>query len=161
MWLISNSSPFSYYSVLVVYFLSKNLDEFKDKYFLLACFFGGLSVSTKYNGYMIFLTLGLFILYIRRVNLRDARLYIKSALVSFLGFFIGTPYFVFDYQTFLISDNPKGALWQFNNVGKVEIVQQISNFYNNLFTNYIDEMGYLPITISIIFIMIASIMFLS
>lgn len=145
--------PMVFFASLSVYFLTKNLDEFKDKFFLLSCFFAGLSVSTKYNGYMIFLILGLFILYIKGFSFKDFWLYCKSALVSFLGFFVGTPYSVFDYQTFLITDNPKGALWQFNNVGKVDISQQFVNFYNNIFFNYIDSMGYFPILISLIFIL--------
>ncbi len=144
--------PMVFFASLSVYFLTKNLDDFKDKFFLLSCFFAGLSVSTKYNGYMIFLILGLFILYVKGFSFKDFWLYIKSALVSFLGFFVGTPYSVFDYQTFLITDNPKGALWQFNNVGKVDLPQQISNFFSNISYNYLNDMGYIPLIFSLTFI---------
>jgi hypothetical protein len=146
--------PMLFFTAVSVYFLTKNIEEFKDKYFISACFFAGLAVSTKYNGYMIFLSLGLFIFYIKGFNFKDIKLYLKSGFASFMGFFIGTPYAIFDYQTFLITDSPKGALWQFNNVGKVEITQQFTNFYKNISVNYIDAMGYIPLILSIIFIIL-------
>lgn len=146
--------PMVFFASLVLLYLSSMLEKFKPNHFLLACFFAGLSVSTKYNGYMIFLSLILFILFFRGIKLIDFSLYLKSAGVSFLGFFIGTPYSVFDYKTFFISDSPKGALWQFTNVGRVGIRDQIVNFFENLFINNYALMGYIPIIASILFIII-------
>jgi len=146
--------PMVFFASMVLLYLSKLLDKFKPSHFLLACFFAGLSLSTKYNGYMIFLSLILFILFFRGINLADFSLYLKSALASFIGFFIGTPYSVFDYKTFFISDSPKGALWQFTNVGKVGITDQLNNFLNNLFLTNLDLMGYVPLVASLIFIVL-------
>ncbi len=146
--------PMVFFAAVSIYFLTKIINDFNDKYFLISCLFAGLSVSTKYNGYMIFLSLGLFILVIKGFKISDYKLYIKAALVSFLGFFIGTPYSVFDYKTFLIADNPKGALWQFSNVGKVDFFQQIMNFNEYLSGRFLIDMGYLPAILSYLFIIL-------
>lgn len=144
--------PMVFMASVSIYLLTKNLDQFKDSNFIWACFFAGLSVSTKYNGYMIFLTLALFILIIKKLSISDVSLYLKSAISSLLGFFIGTPYFVFDYKTFFISDSPKGALWQFQNVGKVSLIEQLNNFFQSLFIGSYELMGYLPLIFSLLFI---------
>jgi hypothetical protein len=144
--------PMVFFAGISIYFLSKNLNNFIESNFIWACFFAGLSVSTKYNGYMIFLTLALFILFIKKFHFSDFVFYCKSAGASFLGFFIGTPYFIFDYKTFFISDSPKGALWQFENVGKVSLYEQFTNFFQSLFIGSYELMGYIPMIFSLCFI---------
>lgn len=144
--------PMVFFAALSIYFLTKIIDKFEERYFLIACFFAGLSVSTKYNGYMIFLSLGLFLIFFRGIGFKDIYLYIKSGFISFFGFFVGTPYAVFDYETFLITDSPKGALWQFQNVGKVTLGEQFSQLFNNLFIQNYSVTGYIPLACSLLFI---------
>ena len=143
--------PMLFFASLSVYFLTKNYlsDKLSNYYF--ACFFAGLSVSTKYNGYMIFLSIFLYILWVRGFKIKDWFFYLKCSFASAFGFFLGTPYALFDYKTFFRSDSPKGALWQFQNVGKVSIGEQVVSFFTN-FYNSLDLVGYLPLIISAIFI---------
>jgi len=144
--------PMVFFCALSIYLLSKNLEEFNLKYFVLSLFFAGLAVSTKYNAYMIFLTHLIYVFYLQGFSFKDFKNYLLGGFAAFLGFFIGTPYFIFDYQTFFISDSPKGALWQFQNVGKVTLDVQFQNFYKNLFINNYDLMGYIPVVLSLTFI---------
>jgi hypothetical protein len=146
-------APMVFFASLSLLFLTKILTSFNQRFFLYSCFFAGLSVSTKYNGYMIFLTIALFIIFIKGLNLKDIKLYFLSGFYSFLGFFIGTPYFIFDYDTFFSYEFGKGALWQFENVGKVSLVEQFHQFFNNLFLQNYSVTGYIPLICSILFIL--------
>lgn len=143
--------PMLLFASLSVYFLIKSANTDSIKYLLFACFFGGLSTSTKYNGYMIFLSIFLVVLLLRGFKLKEWLVYLYCGLVSAFGFFIGTPYALLDYKTFLKSDSPKGAVWQFQNVGKVDLLTQIKSFFTN-FYNISDLVAYIPVILTIVYI---------
>jgi hypothetical protein len=100
---------------------------------------------------MIFLSIFLVIVLIKGINFRDWFLYLKCSFVSAFGFFLGTPYALLDYKTFFKSDSPKGAVWQFQNVGKVDLFTQFKIFFIN-FYNISDLVAYIPLLLSLIFI---------
>lgn len=143
--------PMLLFCSISIYFLTKNLLADRNLNYYLSCFFAGLAVSTKYNGYMVFLTIFLYFVLVRKISYKDVYLYLYSGLISVLGFFIGTPYFLFDAKTFFDSSGPKGAMWQFTNVGKVTIDKQFFSFFENLF-NSLDLVVYLPLVVAIFYI---------
>ena len=115
---------------------------------VLAGLFAGLAASTKYNGGLVALCIVLAHIF-RSVKAKENLLTPKSfmplvysAVAAVLGFLVGTPYALLDYQTFLITDSPKGALWQFVNVGKVTFVNQLLQFFDALTFKLPDDLGF-------------------
>ena len=98
--------PMLFFIITSLYYLSRNVNEFKWKNIYLSSFFIGLAVSTKYNGYMFALSPIFFIFLIKRFSLKDISNYLYCILLASLGFFIGTPYALIDYKTFLRDDGP-------------------------------------------------------
>ena len=140
--------PMVFWSMLSFYFSTLIFKEGKLKWYALAGIFAGFSASTKYNGgYSVFFILLAHFLYLREAGIKNLFSKIKflaiSAVSSIIAFFVGTPYALFDYQTFLIKDGPKGALWQFVNVGKID---GIADFFGQLFlvltTKFDSDFGY-------------------
>jgi len=121
--------------VLLAFYLSQKIYETgRLKYYVLAGFISGLAASTKYNG--AFVCLPLFLYHVA-LSIRDRRpLYyflfsrniLLAALFSILGFLVGTPYALIDFRTFIISDSPKGALWQFARQKGVGFKERYLNF---------------------------------
>lgn len=148
--MVLNDVPLVFFSTLSIYYLTKNLIKEENKYFYLAAFFSGMAVSMKYNAYLIFVTLALFIFMVSGFRLADFKRYILMVFAGAFGFFLGTPYAVFDYKTFLRDDGPAGALWQFKNVGSVDSLwAQFIYFFQNLFINNLEDTGYIPLLASI------------
>jgi hypothetical protein len=136
--------PMLFFGILSLYFLSLHYKNSKILYLILSSVSLGFSISSKYTGYLFGVSLFLYIL-VFSLNIRNT---IKNLLVSgffiVFGFLIGTPYAVLDYKTFFISDSPKGALWQFSNVGKSEFDEHLILFVKNIFINDLNNYGFLP-----------------
>lgn len=141
--------PATFWIAWAIYFCSKILYDRNFHYYLLAGLFIGFAASTKYNGGLIALMLPLAHL-LRVWHKEDEELIdregilmvVYAGLFSVLGFLIGTPYALFDMGTFLISDSPNGALWQFANVGKVDFVTQVEQFLTGMTTSLAKNFGY-------------------
>ena len=145
--------PMLFFAIVSLYYLSKSLENFDWRNIYLAAFFVGLSTSTKYNGYMFVISTALFIVLIKKLSLKDFSNYIKTAFSGAAGFLIGTPYALLDYKTFLRDDGPKGALWQFKNVGSLPLNEQVSAFFNNIALNLPPDFGFVPWILAISFIL--------
>ena len=141
--------PMVFWLTWGVYFSSGILKENHTKNYIYAGLFFGLSASTKYNG-----GLGLFtvvVAHFLRVFFYEkgkffelnglSKLFI-SGLSSLLGFVVGTPYSVLDFDKFIRSDSPIGALWQFTNVGKVDFVSHVKQFILSLTFRFLNDFGY-------------------
>ena len=100
--------PMLLFASLTILLLIKYIISNSSTYLFLSCFFAGLSTSTKYNGYMIFISIFLAIFIIRGFKLREWATYLNCGFYSALGFLIGTPYSLLDYKTFFRADSPKG-----------------------------------------------------
>lgn len=132
-----------------LYFSSNIIYSSKLKNYVLGGLLVGLAASTKYNGGLTLLMIAIAHL-IRVMGNKNERLFsvvgLKNLFVagisSLVGFVLGTPYSVLDFKTFIRTDGPKGALWQFTNVGKVELIPHISQFLNVLFVKLTDDLGY-------------------
>jgi len=141
-----------------IYYGVKILSEKDYVNYVLAGFFFGLSASTKYNG-----ILGAFIIplahflapaYSKSVNDMSERkislfnslmLFIAAGLSSILGFVMGTPYAALDYKTFLRTDGPSGALWQFSNVGTINIFQNFGELFQTIVYRVGNTVSYIPL----------------
>lgn len=136
--------PMLFFGVLMIYFISKHYVSKKFYFLILASFALGLSVSSKYTGYLFGISLLGYLFHLYRFSFQTLKKLIIVALFVMFGFLVGTPYAILDSKTFLISDSPKGALWQFQNVGKSDLPSQIWYFFNNLFFFELNNFGYLP-----------------
>jgi hypothetical protein len=109
----------------------------------------GFAASTKYNGGLSALIVFLAHL-IRTLRDDDEEFFefwsfvnlVVAGLFAVAGFIAGTPYALMDYKTFLRDDGPKGALWQFKNVGSVDFNRHVPKFINELVYKLADDFGY-------------------
>jgi len=144
--------PMVFFGIVSLYFISKHYLNSKIIFLILSSLFLGFSISSKYTGYFFGVTLFLYILFFSSSIKQKLRNLIVSGIFILLGFLIGTPYALLDYNTFLISDSPKGALWQFSNVGKSDFFEHLTLFFKNLLFNDLGNYGYLPQVVVIIFL---------
>ncbi len=106
----------------------------------------GFAASAKYNGGLS--ALGFFLAHVTKsfwqkfTNLKSTGYLFLAGALSILAFLIGTPYALFDYKTFSRTDGPKGALWQFTNVGSREFPDHIQNFFRDMSERLIIDLGY-------------------
>jgi len=134
--------PMAFWAACAMYFCSKILKEASLKYYILAGVFVGLAASTKYNGGLLALMIPLAHFYrIKRIDKIIISL-VYSGLAAFAGFILGTPYSLLDFDTFIRTDSPRGALWQFTNVGSLPFGEHIISFFRSLFSTLFEDMGY-------------------
>lgn len=141
--------PMVFWLTWGIYFASGILKENNIKNYIYAGLFFGLSASTKYNG-----GLGVFTIivahFIRIILDKNeeflsfsgfSKLFV-AGLFSIIGFVFGTPFSVLDFDKFIRSDSPIGALWQFTNVGKVDFVPHVQKFISSLSYRFSNDFGY-------------------
>jgi len=152
--------PMVFFLSCGLYFSTKILKDEKPslKNYLLSGLFIGLSASTKYNGGLIAFIVPLATLFNLLIlhNYKSIKLFLTSyfstkhlcnwiyaGLAAILGFLLGTPYAILDYETFLRTDGPKGALWQFTNVGaSPTFLIHITSFFRDILFSISKDMGY-------------------
>jgi len=144
--------PMAFFFICSLYYLSKNLENFSWRNIYLASLFVGFATSTKYNGYMASLSVMLFVFLIKRFSFKDTLNYLYSISFASLGFLIGTPYSLLDFKTFIRDDGPKGALWQFKNVGSLGFTSQVEAFFTNITSAILPDVAFLPWVAALIFI---------
>lgn len=141
--------PTAFWISWALYFSARLLYERNFHYYILAGLFIGLAASTKYNGGLVVLLVP--IAHVLRVfhnaeekliDKEGIQMLVYSGLFALFGFLVGTPFALFDYGTFSISDSPKGAYWQFSNVGKVDFVTQLHQFITVMLEQLSDDFGY-------------------
>jgi hypothetical protein len=114
--------PATFFVTWSLYFISYVVKDYKSpKYFILSGFFIGLAASTKYNAGLLCLIVPLVLLFnhgLKKDYLKKVYNLVYSGIAAVVGFVLGTPYSVLDFETFSRTDGPKGAFWQFTNVGK-------------------------------------------
>jgi hypothetical protein len=139
-----------------LYFSSKIMKSSDIKNYLLAGLFVGLSASMKYNGGLSALMVP--VAHFIRVFMpkKDSEVFVKSEILdkrgflslvfsgasALFGFLIGTPYALFDFKTFSRTDGPKGAFWQFTNVGSVKFMEHVGKFFTESFGRILTNTGY-------------------
>ena len=147
--------PMVFWLAWSLYFSARILRDGRRKNYIWAGVFAGLAASTKYNGILVLVCVGVAhvlrlprlagqfprarllgpsfgkrkslalglqsrALFLGRLLLsRESLKPITSVLIAILVFFIGTPFALFDFDTFWSFEYPKGVLWQFLNVGQV------------------------------------------
>jgi len=139
-------APMVFLIAWAIYFCARAYLTPKLLNYILAGFFVGLAASTKYNG--VFIAVSVFLAYVmyfkwrEYFNFKNMLKPIFSALACVIAFLIGTPYALLDSKNFLRSDSPIGALWQFQNVGKVSFEQHIFQFFRSLTVKLPEDFGY-------------------
>ena len=136
------NSHYTLIDVPMLFFLSWSL-FFSSVSPVLAGLFLGFSASTKYNGILggLFIVIYYFLCKSKPLIQRIVNV-IKLGIFTIIGFFIGTPYALLDFETFKITDGPQGALWQFTNVGKATFAEQIWKFFSAMLIKLSDDLGY-------------------
>jgi 4-amino-4-deoxy-L-arabinose transferase-like glycosyltransferase len=146
--------PMVFFLAWGLYFCARIFKETKIGNYLWAGLFVGFSASTKYNGGLSALVVPLAylarILSVKKEKFLKEKLLTRksflalflSGVFAFLGFAAGTPFALFDYETFSRTDGPKGAFWQFKNVGSVDFVAHVGDFAGDLVTKLPDDIGY-------------------
>lgn len=141
-----------------LYYSAKILVEKEFSNYVLAGFFIGLSASTKYNGGfgIILVPLAHILSYsytkIVGEEKRSAQklgnslaLLFSAGFISLLAFIMGTPYAALDYKTFIRTDGPKGAFWQFTNVGSINILDNLPLIFDRVFFKMGEDTGFITI----------------
>ena len=120
------------------------------KNYALAGLFTGLAASSKYNGGLAVVTV--LVAYLLSGNrLKNLKYLILAGVTSAIGFFLGTPYALLDFDTFTRSDSPVGALWQFQNVGNVDFSTHMTQLFQTLTFRFASDFGYVFLALFLIF----------
>lgn len=147
--------PMTFWLSWAVYFSVQIIKSNSWKAYILSGLFIGLAASTKYNAglFSLIVPFALLIRILEKnskvLEIQNLKNLIYSGIFAFLGFVIGTPYFIWNFDTFIRTDGPAGALWQFSNVGKVEFSQQLFQFYD-AFSNIL--LNDLSVSVIILFV---------
>lgn len=127
--------PMLFFMSWALYFSVKILFLPNISNYFLAGIFAGLAASTKYNGAIIVLAI-IFAHFLRTrseksekfLSVESLESLIYAGISSVFAFLVGTPYALLDYKTFLRTDNARGALWQFTNVGSLSFSDHFTSF---------------------------------
>ncbi|MFZ2664534.1 MAG: glycosyltransferase family 39 protein [Patescibacteria group bacterium] len=140
-----------------LYFSCFILEDSKLKNYVFSGFFIGLAASIKYNGGLsaLMVPTAHFLGILRKkqsdgekakiLDFRGISALFLSGVSALAGFLIGTPFALLDFKTFSRTDGPKGAFWQFTNVGSVSFSEHFSQFFNELFISVANNMGWVTI----------------
>ncbi len=138
--------PMVFFVAWSAYFSSKILKSDKILNYILAGLFVGLAGSTKYHGALSALVLvvayfGKYLVVKKNIAKLIKKLYkpILAGVFSVLGFLLGTPYALLDWDTFSRTDMSKGAFWQFTNVGSVDFFTQVGQFLGVFSDKFISD----------------------
>lgn len=137
--------PMTFFVAWALYFGVRLINSDEIRLYLLAGFFVGLAASTKYNGGLSALVVVLvyFGKYLFSKDFKRAFENIwkpvSSAVAALFGFLLGTPFALLDWKTFSRTDGPKGAFWQFTNVGSVSFTEQVNQFLSAMTSKFIED----------------------
>ncbi len=147
--------PMVFLLAWAMYFSTKIFTDGTPASFSTSGLFAGLSASSKYNGGLSAVTVpwALLLRFIAsKLKLINEKVQLFSttnilnviiaAFCAVFGFVLGTPYAVLDYETFTRTDGPKGAFWQFTNVGSLNITDHLNRFVSDLIYKLSDDLGY-------------------
>jgi len=134
--------PMLFFLCWYIYFASCIFKDPSSKNYVLAGLFLGLSASTKYNGGLAVIYILLINVFTQKFDFSSFKKILFTGVSSVLGFLIGTPFALFDFDTFIRTDGPQGALWQFTNVGGVSLAAHISAFFNYFSLEWASDLGY-------------------
>ncbi len=141
-----------------IYFAAKVLTDNRTRNYLASGLFSGFAMSAKYNGLFAGTALlGTHLITLARNKslIKTPSFYFKPAIALIfcgLAFLIGTPFALFDYQTFIRTDSSVGALWQFTNVGSVDFAHRVKNFFVTSPTKLFNDLGFIPVLVFALYV---------
>lgn len=99
-----SDGPALFFLLVATYYIISVLDTDSTRSYILSGLFSGLAASTKYHaGFIWFLVPFLFIFNLATRKSANYKGLLFSLLFLISGFFIGTPYAVIDFKTFIVS----------------------------------------------------------
>lgn len=136
----------TFFITLVLWYIYNLYKKPSAQNFIIVGFLIGIAMSIKYNAFLIYLSL--FLAFLNIAGLRRSALNYKTYLkflyagfATIVGFLIGTPYALLDFEDFW-SDKPQvGLLWQFQNVGNVPWQEYSVHIFNTFFNMYLIDLG--------------------
>lgn len=146
--------PMVFFLTWAVYFSAQVMLVPSYRNYLLTGLFVGFAASTKYNGGLVAVCvlLATVVAFKSRKDsvgrdvfsryLASLQKVVISGFFAVVGFIIGTPFAVLDIETFTRTDGPKGALWQFTNVGSTTFGTHLLQLWNTLTVTLPDDLGY-------------------
>jgi hypothetical protein len=146
--------PMTFFVAWALFFAVRIYQDKKAQNYLLAGIFIGLAASVKYNAALLSIVVPLAHLF-RVFEDREEKFFdfdslmnlVFSGVCAIVGFVAGTPFAVLDYKTFLRSDSPKGAIWQFTNVGSLEFWEHFQKFFPEMIYKVADDLGYIVLAV--------------
>ena len=136
----------TFFAACALYFIINVYKHGRLKDFIWAGVLIGLTTSVKYNGFLLFLPL-LIAALLNKDSIKawfDKLLFrnlFLSGVVSIITFYLGTPFALIDYNKFWSTERGVGALWQFQNVGKVEAAEYPASVYETFGSMYYQSLG--------------------
>lgn len=121
----------TFFVAIAVFWIYKIYKEGNRRAFIWTGIFIGIATSIKYNAALLFVP-AIIAYLMRRFEVEGLPWYKKfgvdkpsfinflySGLISIATFYIGSPYALIDYKTFFSDEYGIGAMWQFQNVGRI------------------------------------------
>jgi len=131
--------------MLSLYFSLKIVKDSGHRNYILAAIFAGFATSIKYTGFLACFFIVVAHLY-RKKSLKaifDVKL-ILSAIVSVVAFFVGTPYALLDFDTFMGTGDATGAFWQIRRMGFG------ANWFYHIFVSMPQNFGWLILIFAVV-----------
>lgn len=136
----------TFFVAVAVYLMARILKAPLLKNYIWAGVFIGLSVSVKYNSFL--LVLPFLIAHIAAQNSYKDLVKSKnilnpiiSGVVAIFAFLLGTPFALLDFKTFWSYEPRVGVLWQFTNVGNVEPGLYLQSATETFTSMYREDLG--------------------
>lgn len=113
-----HDTAFAFFLILSVYGSLFILKSGNWKSYAFTAVIAGLATSVKYNGFLACFFI-LFAHLFRNKNFKSifSTKLITAGSIAVIFFFIGTPYALLDYKTFLNIESSEGAMWQIAHMG--------------------------------------------
>ena len=140
--------PATFFLSWAMYFCTNIMTRKRVEDFIVAGLFVGFAASTKYNAGLSAILVPLAYLFRvlkekeRLISFEGINNMLLSGVSALFGFLIGTPFALFDFGTFIRTDGPAGALWQFTNVGKLSLWENIESFFTSMWVKLSKDFGY-------------------
>ncbi len=141
--------PQAFFISWAIYYIVRIFETGERRFFLFVGALIGIATSIKYNGFLVFLPMVIAVLL--RFNWADwknfrewTRIFVSfllSGLISILFFYLGTPFALLDWNNFWSKEHAVGAMWQFENVGRIDVVDYPLALYETFGKMYLKDLG--------------------
>jgi hypothetical protein len=144
----------TFFVALAVYFIWDIYKKGNKWSYIMSGILIGIATSIKYNSFLLAISV-LQAYLMRRSESQEAdfikkyfdwksvKYMLLAGLLSIVVFYMGSPFALFDYKTFFSTERGQGAMWQFQNLGKVEWADYPAEVYETFVTMFQNDLGYI------------------